>query len=74
MPTPWRQRQADAEFKTSLVYKVNSRTAGATQRNSVLKTTTKTNKQTNKKLRLFKLQGTMDGGGGLQHRVFRFTV
>jgi hypothetical protein len=34
----WRQRQADlCEFKASLVYKVRSRTARDTQRNSVLK-------------------------------------
>jgi len=40
-----RQRQADLfEFKTSLVYKVGSRTARATWRNPVLKT--KPNKQT----------------------------
>jgi hypothetical protein len=35
-----------SEFKASLVYKVSSRTARATQRNPVSK---KTNKQTNKK-------------------------
>jgi hypothetical protein len=53
-------REAEAggflEFKTSLVYKVSSRTARAMQRNPVLKTTTTTNpvlkkttKKTNKK-------------------------
>jgi hypothetical protein len=40
-----------SEFEASLVYRVSSRTARATQRNSVLKkqnkTKTKTNKQTN---------------------------
>jgi hypothetical protein len=42
-----RQRQADFEFEVSLVYRVSSRTARATQRNSVSKKT----KQTNKKLK-----------------------
>ena len=38
-----------SEFEASLVYKVSSRTARATQRNPVLKKPTKkTNKQTNK--------------------------
>jgi hypothetical protein len=42
-----------SEFEVSLVYRVSSRTARATQRNPVLKTKTKikqnkTNKQTNK--------------------------
>jgi hypothetical protein len=36
------------EFKVSLVYKVSSRTARATQRNTVSKKTTNNNKQTNK--------------------------
>jgi hypothetical protein len=43
-----RQRQAISEFEASLVYKVSSRTARATQRNPVLKNNNK-NKQTNKK-------------------------
>jgi hypothetical protein len=42
-----RSRQI-AEFEASLVYKVSSRTARATQRNPVSKKK-KTNKQTNKK-------------------------
>ena len=38
-----KQRQVDlSEFEDSLVYSVSSRTAKATQRNPVLKTTTKT--------------------------------
>jgi hypothetical protein len=45
-----RQRQRISEFKASLVYKVSSRTAKATQRNPVSKNqkTKKQNKQTNK--------------------------
>ena len=38
-----------SEFEASLVYKVSSRTAGATQRNPVSKNQKNTNKQTNKK-------------------------
>jgi hypothetical protein len=38
-----------SEFKASLVYRVSSRTARATQRNPVLKKTKNKNKQTNKK-------------------------
>jgi hypothetical protein len=38
-----------SEFKASLVYKVNSRTARAIQRNRLKKRKRKTNKQTNKK-------------------------
>jgi hypothetical protein len=38
-----------SEFKASLVYKVSSRTARATQRNPVSKTTTTTTNKTNKK-------------------------
>jgi hypothetical protein len=46
IPTPGRQRQVDlCEFKASLVYRVNSRTARATLRNPV----SKTNKQERKK-------------------------
>jgi hypothetical protein len=37
-----------SEFEASLVYKVSSRTARATQRNPVLKKKTKTNKQKTK--------------------------
>jgi hypothetical protein len=39
-----RDRQI-SEFKASLVYRVNSRTARATQRNPVSKTNKQTNKQ-----------------------------
>jgi hypothetical protein len=39
-PSTW-----DSEFKASLVYRVNSRTAKATQRNPVSKTNKQTNKQ-----------------------------
>jgi hypothetical protein len=41
-----------SEFEASLVYKVSSRTARDTQRNSVLKTKKQTNKQTNSRLSL----------------------
>jgi hypothetical protein len=38
IPALWKQRQEDlCEFKTSLVYRVNSRTDRATQRNPVSK-------------------------------------
>jgi hypothetical protein len=37
IPAFWRQRQAISEFEASLVYKVSSRTARATQRNPVSK-------------------------------------
>jgi hypothetical protein len=37
-----------SEFEASLVYRVSSRTARATQRNPVLKNKTKQNKTTNK--------------------------
>jgi hypothetical protein len=44
-----------SEFKASLVYRVSSRTARATQRNSVSKKQkTQTNKQTNKKAKYCK--------------------
>ena len=43
---PVRQRQQISEYKASLVYRVSSRTARATQRNPVLKNQ---NKQSNKK-------------------------
>jgi hypothetical protein len=43
-----RDRQI-SEFNASLVNKVSSRTAKATQRNPVSKNKNKTNKQTNKK-------------------------
>jgi hypothetical protein len=38
-----------SEFEASLVYRVSSRTARATQRNPVSKSKKQTNKQTNKK-------------------------
>jgi hypothetical protein len=42
---PFRQRQVDLyEFKASLVYRVSSRTARATQRNPVLKNKSNKNK------------------------------
>jgi hypothetical protein len=46
-----------SEFEASLVYKVSSRTARATQRNPISnKQTNKTNKQTNKQTkRLYKI-------------------
>jgi hypothetical protein len=49
IPALGRKRQADAEFKASLVYKVSSRTARAIQRNPVSKNQ---NKQTNKKTKI----------------------
>jgi hypothetical protein len=45
-----RDRQI-SEFKASLVYRVSSRTARATQRNPVLKNKKQTNKQTKNKNR-----------------------
>jgi hypothetical protein len=47
-----------SEFQASLVYRVSSRTARATQRNLVLKN--KTNKQTKKKAGLS--EGKLSGG------------
>jgi hypothetical protein len=45
IPALKRQRQADSEFKASLVYKVSSRAARAIQRNPVSKNKTKQNKK-----------------------------
>jgi hypothetical protein len=43
IPALEKQRQEDLyEIEASMVYKVSSRTAKATQRNPILKTTTKT--------------------------------
>lgn len=45
IPAPRRQRQMDLyEFEASVVYRVNSRTAKATQRNPVLTNTEKKSK------------------------------
>jgi hypothetical protein len=54
-----------SEFKASLVYRVGSRTARATQRNPVSKTTTKqTNRQTRIVLtKLIYLNAWLSGGG-----------
>jgi hypothetical protein len=41
-----------SEFEASLVYRVSSRTARATQRNPVSKKQNKTNKQTNKQTKV----------------------
>jgi hypothetical protein len=41
-PVLWRQRQVDLRFKASLVNRVSSRTARATQKNSVSKKQNKT--------------------------------
>jgi hypothetical protein len=49
IPALGRQRQADSEFEASLVYRVSSRTARATQRNPVSKNQNNNNKQTNNK-------------------------
>jgi hypothetical protein len=47
IPAPRKLRQVDlCEFKASLVYRVSSRIARATQRNLVLKTNKQANKQT----------------------------
>jgi hypothetical protein len=48
IPALGRQRQAISEFEASLVYRVSSRTARATQRNPVSKSNKQTDKQTNK--------------------------
>jgi hypothetical protein len=45
IPALGRQRQVISEFEASLVYRMSSRTARATQRNPI---SDKTNKQTNK--------------------------
>jgi hypothetical protein len=45
IPELGRQRQASSEFEASLVYKVSSRTARATQRNPVLKNQKKKKKK-----------------------------
>ena len=45
IPALGRQRQVNSEFKASLVYKVSSRTARATQRNSVSKNQKKKKKK-----------------------------
>jgi hypothetical protein len=50
-----------SEFKASLVYKVSSRTARATQRNPVSK---QTNKQTNRTKTKKEEEGGGGGGGG----------
>jgi hypothetical protein len=55
-----------SEFKASLVYRVSSRTARATQRNPVSKKQNKTNKQTKKptiikQKRAVNLQGHKSG-------------
>jgi hypothetical protein len=60
IPAPGRQRRRISEFEASLVYKVSSRTARATQRKPVLKNK-QTNKQTKKKTKpqdLLKLKVT----------------
>jgi hypothetical protein len=47
IPVLWRRRQRQeelSEFKASLVYRVSSRTAKATRRNSILKKQTQANK------------------------------
>jgi hypothetical protein len=45
IPALGRQRQGISEFQASLVYRVNSGTARATQRNAVWKKQKQTNKQ-----------------------------
>jgi hypothetical protein len=49
IPALGRQRQADSEFQASLVYRVSSRTARATQRSPVSKKTKNKTKQNKKK-------------------------
>ena len=47
VPALWRQRQADlCEFEASLVYRVGSRIARATQKSCVLKTKQKSQETT----------------------------
>jgi hypothetical protein len=50
-PSTWEAEAGGwiSKFEASLVYRVSSRTARATQRNPVSKTNKQTNKQTNKK-------------------------
>jgi len=45
IPARGRQRQADSEFEASLLYRVSSRTARATQRNPVSKKKKKKRKE-----------------------------
>jgi hypothetical protein len=52
-----------SEFEASLVYRVSSRIARATQRNPVSKTNKQTNKQTNKNLTVH----MVCEGGGVAH-------
>jgi hypothetical protein len=49
IPAFGRQRQADSEFKASLVYRVSSRTARDTQRNLVSKPQPSKKKEKEKK-------------------------
>jgi hypothetical protein len=49
IPALGRQRQTDSEFEASLVYRVSSRTARATQRNPVPKKQNKTKQNNNNK-------------------------
>jgi hypothetical protein len=50
IPILWRQTEVDlCEFEASLIYRVSSRTARATQGNLGLKKTIKTNQPTNPK-------------------------
>jgi hypothetical protein len=48
IPALGRQRQRISEFEASLVYRVSSRTARATQRNPIWKNKKTKNKKTNK--------------------------
>jgi hypothetical protein len=66
-----------SEFEASLVYRVSSRTARATQRNPVSKNQ-KANKQTNKTKKKWKekipLLGKGTGGGGKLWSALQVTV
>jgi hypothetical protein len=66
-----------SEFKASLIYRVSSRTARATQRNPVSKKTKKQNKQNQKKKKKKKnnsnfLLNTIQYGNKLSRSVFAF--
>jgi hypothetical protein len=59
-PRTWEAEAGGFEFEVSLVYRVSSRTARATQRNPVSKNQNQPNKQTNKgiSIHILNYQGT----------------
>jgi hypothetical protein len=70
IPALGRQRQEDSEFEASLVYRVSSRTARATQRNPVSKNKTKQNKQTKKN----KVEHLCDQDEGYSISIEKFSI